>query len=74
MATAGHTASDVAGDQRGVGLLIAENEQPVRLRSFYLSDEDLDTLAARARNGAWHRRGPLRSLRGHRDRHQREKT
>jgi DNA segregation ATPase FtsK/SpoIIIE-like protein len=49
MATAGHTASDIAGDQRGVGLLIAEGEQPIRLRSFYLSDEDLDMLAARAR-------------------------
>jgi FtsK/SpoIIIE family len=49
MATAGYTASDIAGDQRGVGLLIAENEQPVRLRSFYLSDEHLDTLAERAR-------------------------
>ncbi|MGH8902396.1 MAG: hypothetical protein ACRDYA_12130 [Egibacteraceae bacterium] len=49
MATAGHTASDVAGDQRGVGLLIAEGEQPVRLRSFYLSEDDLDILAARAR-------------------------
>jgi len=49
MATAGYSASDIAGDQRGVGLLIAESEQPVRLRSFYLSDDDLDTLAARAR-------------------------
>ncbi|MGH8901395.1 MAG: FtsK/SpoIIIE domain-containing protein [Egibacteraceae bacterium] len=49
MATAGHTASDVAGDQRGVGLLIAEGEQPVRLRSFYLADDDLDILAGRAR-------------------------
>jgi DNA segregation ATPase FtsK/SpoIIIE-like protein len=48
MATAGYTASDIAGDQRGVGLLIAENELPVRLRSFYLSDDDLDSLAARA--------------------------
>jgi hypothetical protein len=48
MATNGYTASDIAGDQRGVGLLIAENELPVRLRSFYLSDDDLDTLAARA--------------------------
>jgi FtsK/SpoIIIE family len=49
MATAGHTASDIAGDQRGVGLLIAEGEQPVKLRSYYLSDNDLDSLAARAR-------------------------
>ena len=49
MATAGYTTSDIAGDQRGVGYLIAENEQPVRLRSYYLSDNDLDTLAARAR-------------------------
>ncbi len=49
MATAGFTASDIAGDQRGVGLLIAEGELPVRLRSSYLSDADLDTLADRAR-------------------------
>jgi hypothetical protein len=48
MATAGYTASDIAGDQRGVGYLIAENELPVRLRSFYLSDDNLDTLAERA--------------------------
>ncbi|MGH8887767.1 MAG: FtsK/SpoIIIE domain-containing protein [Egibacteraceae bacterium] len=37
-------------DQRGVGLLTAEGEQPVRLRSFCLSDDDLDILAARARD------------------------
>ena len=49
MATAGFTASDIAGDQRGVGLLIAEGELPIRLRSYYLSDADLDTLAGRAR-------------------------
>jgi len=49
MATNGYTASDIAGDQRGVGLLIAKGELPVRLRSYYLSDADLDTLAARAR-------------------------
>jgi DNA segregation ATPase FtsK/SpoIIIE-like protein len=49
MATNGYTASDIAGDQRGVGYLIAEGEQPIRLRSYYLSDHDLDTLAARAR-------------------------
>jgi hypothetical protein len=29
-------------------LLIAEGELPVRLRCFYLSDADLDMLAARA--------------------------
>jgi hypothetical protein len=57
MATAGYTASDIAGDQRGVGLLIAENELPVRLRSFYLSDDDLDTLAERA--------GQLRGVQPH---------
>ena len=30
-------------------LLIAEGELPIRLRSYYLSDADLDTLAGRAR-------------------------
>jgi DNA segregation ATPase FtsK/SpoIIIE-like protein len=48
MATAGYTASDIAGDQRGVGYLIAEGELPIRLRSYHLSDDDLDTIAARA--------------------------
>jgi hypothetical protein len=49
MATAGFTASGIGGDQRGVGLLMAEGELPVRLRSYWLSDADLDMLAARAR-------------------------
>ncbi len=48
MATNGYTASDIAGDQRGVGYLIAEGELPIRLRSYYLSDQDLNTLATRA--------------------------
>lgn len=36
------------GGSAWVGLLIAEGELPVRLRCFYLSDADLDMLAARA--------------------------
>lgn len=44
----GYDASRIPGAQRGVGYLLAEDGEPVRLRSFYLSDEDLDHLAGRA--------------------------
>lgn len=47
-ATAGYSAASIAGDSRGVGWLLAEGDVPVRLRSYYLSDDDLWALAARA--------------------------
>jgi len=47
-ATLGYSAATVAGDQRGVGYLLAEGSVPTRLRSYYLSDDDLNTLAQRA--------------------------
>jgi hypothetical protein len=47
-ATLGYTAATIAGDQRGVGFLLAEGQVPVRLRSYYLSDADLARLAKRA--------------------------
>jgi DNA segregation ATPase FtsK/SpoIIIE, S-DNA-T family len=47
-ASLGHTASQVAPGQRGVGLLLAEDGTPVRLRGFHLTDADVDALATRA--------------------------
>lgn len=48
-ASQGFDASSVAGFQRGVGFLLAEESSPRRLLSYYLSDGDLDHLAQRAR-------------------------
>ena len=36
------------GRQPGVGLLLAEDGTPVRMRGFHLTDADVDALAARA--------------------------
>jgi DNA segregation ATPase FtsK/SpoIIIE, S-DNA-T family len=47
-ATLGYSAATIAGDQRGVGYLLAEGQVPVRLRSYYLADDDLRVLAERA--------------------------
>src|SRR4051812_8072743 len=47
-ATLGHSASGMAPGQRGVGLLLAEDGTPVRMRGFHLTDEDVDALATRA--------------------------
>jgi hypothetical protein len=52
----GHNAATIGPAQRGVGLLLAEDGLPVRLRSFYLDDQALDQLAERAcalRADAW---------------------
>jgi hypothetical protein len=43
----GHTASDINAAHRGVGLLLHEGEQPVRLRSHYLDDPNLAAIASR---------------------------
>jgi S-DNA-T family DNA segregation ATPase FtsK/SpoIIIE len=48
-ATLGYSAAEISGDQRGVGWLLAEDGQPERVRSYFLSDRDLEDLAARAR-------------------------
>ena len=56
-ASAGADASQIPGGQRGVGLLLAEDDRPVRLRGFYLSDEDVRGIAERAaarRADDWH--------------------
>ena len=47
-ATLGHNAASIAPGQRGVGLLLAEDGTPVRLRAFHLTDGDVDALAGRA--------------------------
>jgi DNA segregation ATPase FtsK/SpoIIIE-like protein len=47
-ATLGHDASAIAPGQRGVGLLLAEDGVPVRVRGFHLGDEDVAAVAARA--------------------------
>jgi S-DNA-T family DNA segregation ATPase FtsK/SpoIIIE len=47
-ASLGHTAATIAPTQRGIGLLLAEDGLPVRLRCFYLDDEGVDQLAQRA--------------------------
>jgi S-DNA-T family DNA segregation ATPase FtsK/SpoIIIE len=55
-ATAGADASTIPGGQRGVGYLLAEGERPERIKSFYLSDDDVRAIAERAageRADAW---------------------
>jgi hypothetical protein len=47
-ASLGHNAATIAPGQRGVGLLLAEDGTPVRLRGFHLTDADVDELAGRA--------------------------
>ena len=47
-ATLGHNAATIAPGQRGVGLLLAEDGTPVRMRGFHLTDQDVDALASRA--------------------------
>ncbi len=47
-ASLGHTAATIAPTQRGIGLLLAEDGVPVRLRCFYLDDQAIDQLARRA--------------------------
>src|SRR3954468_13041636 len=55
-ASNGADASTIPGAQRGVGYLLAEGERPVRLRGFYLSDDDVVAIVERAaarRTDAW---------------------
>src|SRR4051812_7150239 len=47
-ASAGSGASSIPGAQRGVGYLLAEGERPVKLRGFYLDDDDVTAIAERA--------------------------
>ena len=55
-ASNGADASEIPGAQRGVGLLLAEGERPVRMRGYYLADDDVSAIAGRAaaqRADAW---------------------
>src|SRR3954469_20627030 len=47
-ATLGYSAATIAPGQRGVGLLLAEDGTPVRMRSCYLADDQLGEIATRA--------------------------
>ena len=47
-ASAGFNAGTIDAAHRGIGFLLHEGGQPVRLRTFYLADDDLGRLAARA--------------------------
>jgi DNA segregation ATPase FtsK/SpoIIIE-like protein len=47
-ASAGYSATDVPAEARGVGYLLAEGGQPVRLRSYHLDDDTLLRIAERA--------------------------
>jgi DNA segregation ATPase FtsK/SpoIIIE-like protein len=47
-AAQGTTAATIDPRHRGIGLLLAEDDHPVRLRTCYLTDDDLDRLARRA--------------------------
>ena len=47
-ASAGYSAASIDAAHRGIGFLLHEGGQPVRLRTFYLADDDLTVLARRA--------------------------
>jgi DNA segregation ATPase FtsK/SpoIIIE, S-DNA-T family len=46
--TAGYSASSIDAAHRGVGYLLHEGGEPIRMRTFYLTDDDLTQLARRA--------------------------
>jgi S-DNA-T family DNA segregation ATPase FtsK/SpoIIIE len=62
-ATLGYSAATIAPGERGVGLLLAEDGTPVRMRSAYLADEQLSAIAD-ARCRAARRRVARRRGRG----------
>ena len=47
-ASSGFDASTVPGGQRGVGLLLAEDDRPERIRTFHLADDEIGAIAERA--------------------------
>jgi hypothetical protein len=47
-ATGDADASTVAIGQRGVGFLLAEDERPIRLKAYYLPDDQIADIASRA--------------------------
>lgn len=50
-ASRGYDAATIAPGEPGVGYLRAEDGIPVRLRGYYLDDDDIHALAARAKEG-----------------------
>jgi S-DNA-T family DNA segregation ATPase FtsK/SpoIIIE len=55
-ATAGFDASTIAGGQRGVGYLLAEDDRPARIKAYHLDDEQIAAITERAagrRADAW---------------------
>lgn len=48
-ASQGHNAATIPPSDRGVGLLLAEDGLPVKLRTFYLGDDHLRQVTSRAR-------------------------
>lgn len=47
-AARGFNAAEIDSANRGVGMLLTEGGEPRRLKSFYLSDDDIAAIAARA--------------------------
>jgi DNA segregation ATPase FtsK/SpoIIIE, S-DNA-T family len=47
-ASAGYTAKDILPTQKGVGLLLAEGGTPQKIKTAYLTDDQIDALARRA--------------------------
>jgi S-DNA-T family DNA segregation ATPase FtsK/SpoIIIE len=47
-ASQGYSAATIGPGERGVGFLLADDGLPVRLRTFYLADDHIAALAARA--------------------------
>lgn len=47
-AALGHDASKIPMGQRGTGLLLAEDGRPQRMRTYWLSDDDIRSIAQRA--------------------------
>jgi FtsK/SpoIIIE family len=63
-ASLGHDASAIAPGQRGVGLLLAEDGLPIRMRGFHLADDDVAAIAGRAsalRADTWFAKGAERA-------------
>jgi S-DNA-T family DNA segregation ATPase FtsK/SpoIIIE len=49
MASRGYSAAELAPNEPGVCLVAGENDEPQRVKTFYLSDRDLDAIVARSR-------------------------
>ena len=47
-ASMGYSAATIDSAERGVGFLLHEGDRPVRLRTCYLSDDDLEVMRRRA--------------------------